>query len=142
MTTLISFVTDNLQWLIAISVLTLIGLIILVPAVVINMPADYFLADQRHSQTSQHPLIRIIIVLIKNTLGAILVITGLIMLITPGQGLLTLLVGLIIMNYPGKYRLERWMITQLRLLPAINWLRARYHKEVMQIPTKQEERSR
>jgi hypothetical protein len=40
--------------------------------------------------------------ILKNTIGAILVILGLIMLVTPGQGLLTILLGLSIMEFPGK----------------------------------------
>jgi hypothetical protein len=74
----------------------------------------------------QHPLLRLLVSVAKNLLGAFLLLSGIIMLVTPGQGLITLLLGLMIMNYPGKYRLERWLLTHLRLLPALNWLRRRY----------------
>ncbi len=135
MSDIVSFVQQHLEWLVTLSLLTFVGLLILVPAVVINLPADYFHFDKRHPVKSRHPLIKLIVSLIKNLLGAALVIAGLIMLLTPGQGLLTLLVGLMIMNYPGKFKLERWMVTQLHLLPAINWLRARYQKPAMELPS-------
>jgi hypothetical protein len=63
---------------------------------------------------------------IKNLLGIIFLCAGFLMLFLPGQGLLTLLVGLMIMNYPGKYALERWLIQRPFVLPAVNWLRAKY----------------
>ena len=61
----------------------------------------------------------------KNLLGALLVVLGLVMLVTPGQGLLTLLAGLLLMNFPGKYRLECWVVLRPGVLRALNWLRGR-----------------
>ena len=71
---------------------------------------------------------------IKNLLGALLVLLGIIMLFTPGQGLLTLLVGLLLMNFPGKYRLERTLVARPGVFRALNWLRGRRGAGPMEMP--------
>ena len=43
--------------------------------------------------------------IVRNVVGAIVVLAGLIMLITPGQGILTIIAGLAIMDFPGRKRL-------------------------------------
>jgi len=121
-----TFISQYYEWLIGISVILFITTMILVPALVIRLPEDYFCHQHRHPVSAQHPLVKLFISLLRNSLGLILVVSGLIMLFTPGQGLLTLLAGLMVMNYPGKYALERWLIIRLRLLPALNWLRRHY----------------
>jgi hypothetical protein len=62
---------------------------------------------------------------LKNALGIVLVVAGLVMLIVPGQGLLTIAVGLMLIDFPGKYRLERWLATRRPVWRSINWLRKR-----------------
>jgi hypothetical protein len=63
--------------------------------------------------------------MLKNLLGLLLVVLGLIMLVTPGQGIVTLLIGLLLMNFPGKYHLERWLVLRPGVLKGLNWLRRR-----------------
>jgi Zn-dependent protease len=104
-------------------ILALVG----VPWVVTRLPADYFSETRRHTWRSSddEPLFAVVIGLLKNVVGAVLVVLGLVMLVTPGQGLLTLLAGLLLMNFPGKYRLERWLVMRPGVLRALNWLRDR-----------------
>ena len=135
MATIHTFVSQYFDWMIGISVILFLGSILLVPALVIRIPEDYFCHEKRQPVGVRHPLLRWLVSLIKNLLGAVLVVGGFIMLFTPGQGLLTLLMGLMIMNYPGKYALERWIINRLHLLPALNWLRVRYHIAPLKAPT-------
>lgn len=130
---LIQVFTPYAELLVAISLLTFIGSLLLVPILVIRIPADYFSHNRRQPLESNHPLIRISIRVLKNLFGFFLVIAGLIMLVTPGQGLLTLLAGMVIMNYPGKFRLERWLVTRFHLLPAMNWIRQRYQLPPIEI---------
>ena len=80
---------------------------------------------------------RSLIMGVKNLLGLLLVLAGLVMLVTPGQGLITLLVGLMIMNYPGKYKLERWLVMRPKVLPAVNWLRAKFNHPPLEIDERQ-----
>ena len=126
---LISFLNENAVWLVTASVLSLVVGVLLLPFFITRIPVDYFSHPHRHymSASSRHPLIRLIIIGIKNLLGLVFIIAGLLMLILPGQGLLTLLVGLVIMNYPGKFALERWIIQRPYVLPAVNWLRKKYN---------------
>ena len=91
------------------------------------MPGDYFARQERVTwrESSAEPIFAIIIGALKNLLGLLLIILGLIMLVTPGQGILTLLIGLLLMNFPGKFRLERWLVSRPGVLRGLNWLRHR-----------------
>lgn len=121
---------DMQQWLLwasALSLLAIVAAIVGVPWVVKRLPKDYFSAAHRRSwrKTEREPWFAIVLGLLKNLLGAFLVVLGLVMLVTPGQGLLTLLAGLLLMNFPGKYRLECWVVLRPGVLRALNWLRNR-----------------
>jgi len=120
---------EHAQWLIIFSIVSFIVTLILVPAIIIRIPADYFSATKRHKNLHPHPAINLLGIITKNLLGAILLLAGLVMLFTPGQGLITLLAGMMIMNYPGKYTLERWLIVRFKLLKPMNWYRARHKLE-------------
>lgn len=125
---LLLFLNENAVWLVTASVLSLIVGVLFLPYFITRIPVDYFSHPHRHymSASSRHPLIRLIIMGIKNLLGIVFIVAGLLMLFLPGQGFLMLLVGLVVMNYPGKFALERWMIQRPYVLPAVNWLRMKY----------------
>ncbi|MCS3903815.1 archaellum biogenesis protein FlaJ (TadC family) [Methylohalomonas lacus] len=114
-------------WLFAGSIITFVATLVIVPILIVRLPHDYFSHERRRSlsRSKQHILIRVPLVILKNTLGAVLFMMGIIMLVTPGQGILTLLVGLVLLNYPGKYRLERWIVSRPAVFNVINWLRRR-----------------
>ena len=63
---------------------------------------------------------------LKNLLGLLIVLVGFLLFFLPGQGLLTLIIGLTIMNYPGKFQAERWLVRRPHVMPALNWIRARF----------------
>ncbi len=131
MTDIIQQIQTHFWWLLLISIGSFVATIVAVPMLLIRIPADYFAHDKRHplTRTRQHIAVRILLVLVKNALGAILILIGLLLLLTPGQGILTMLVGLMLMNYPGKYRLERWLISRPAVYSSVNWLRQRAHRE-------------
>jgi archaellum biogenesis protein FlaJ (TadC family) len=114
-------------WLTGISIFTFVGTLIVVPWLIINMPVDYFThgSRRRTRQGKSQPLLKIVILIIKNVLGAILVITGFIMLFIPGQGLLTIAIGLALLDFPGKYTVERWVVTRGPIRRSINRIRRR-----------------
>ena len=114
-------------WASGLSVLAVIATIVGVPWVVCRLPGDYFARQERVTwrESSAEPIFAIIIGALKNLLGLLLVVLGLIMLVTPGQGILTLLIGLLLMNFPGKFRLERWLVSRPGVLRGLNWLRHR-----------------
>ena len=61
--------------------------------------------------------------IVKNLVGAGLVLAGLAMLLLPGQGLLTIAIGVLLIDFPGKHNLEGKIIRVSPVLKSINWLR-------------------
>lgn len=110
------------------SLLMLLGSLFITPWLLIRLPADYFLIDKPHLWTrlKQATLPRRCLLLLKNALGLVCLIAGLLMLVLPGQGLLTLLAGIFLLDFHGKKALERRLVSRPRVLKSINWLRNRY----------------
>ncbi|MFV8835128.1 PGPGW domain-containing protein [Aquisalimonas sp.] len=115
-------------WMAAGSLMMLVAGLVLVPVIVVRLPRRYFAHRRRRERmlAPRHPLVRYSVLLIKNVVGAVLVVAGLLMLVLPGQGVLTILVGLSLLNFPGKYRLERWIVSRPAVFQSMNWLRRRY----------------
>ena len=65
----------------------------------------------------------------KNILGILLLLVGIVLLFIPGQGLLTIFTGLMLINFPGKRRLELYIVRKNTILRAINWIRTRAGKD-------------
>jgi hypothetical protein len=103
---------------------------LLVPWLIIQIPADYFSSPQRreHPWADRHHLVRMAAVIIKNLLGYALIAGGIAMLVLPGQGLLTLFVGLMLIDFPYKFKVERWLIERPVILKAANWIRSKAKK--------------
>ncbi len=118
-----------LFWLTAASVLMFLASLIIVPAVIVRLPDDYFLHERRARRANQwaarHPVARAVLRVTKNLVGCVLVLAGLLMLVLPGQGLLTLAIGILMLDFPGKYRLEKWLVSRPAVRRTINWLRVR-----------------
>jgi hypothetical protein len=114
-------------WLVATSAFTFFASLILVPIIVVRIPADYFVYKKRHPTPPVRypPLLRIVVLIIKNVIGLILFCAGVIMIFFPGQGLFTMFIGMMMMNFPGKYKLERWIVDRGPVMKSINWLRRR-----------------
>jgi len=106
--------------------------LISIPLIVARIPADYFSGRQR--VRLRQPAVEVIVLVLKNILGASLLLAGVIMLVTPGQGLMSILFGLMLMNYPGKYRLECWIIQRPMILHAINTMRKKRGKRPLLPP--------
>jgi len=112
------------------SLIVFVGSLVFLPWLVAQIPADYFCHNRREpAQWKQlHPLIRYVILVLKNLVGLTLLLSGFAMLMLPGQGLLGILLGLILMDYPGKFQLERKIVSRPKLLRFINWLRRKQNK--------------
>jgi len=123
-------------WMLAFSLLSFVIGVISTPFLVSRIPVDYFVYHKRRAiaADSHHVVIRWLLTCLKNMLGAVLVVAGIIMLVTPGQGVLSILFGLMIMNYPGKYQLERWIIRRPVIFQAVNALRAKQGQPPLQAP--------
>jgi hypothetical protein len=114
-------------WSVGASAVMFVAGILLVRLFVIRIPADYFAHEhrERHVRRRPHPAIYITVLLVKNTLGILLILLGLAQLFVPGQGILTILIGLLLTDMPGKYRLERWIVRRKPVLHTINTVRIR-----------------
>lgn len=118
---------EPLLWASGLSLVAVVATVVGMPWVVTRLPRDYFVRPERvaWSASSGEPVLALVAQVLKNILGLLLVIFGLVLLVTPGQGLLTLFIGLMLMNFPGKYRLERWLVSRSGVLNGMNWLRRR-----------------
>lgn len=117
-------------WMTGISITSFIAALVAVPWSMVQIPSNYFSQRKRTRKlwADQNPAVRALLLLVKNLLGYILIVIGVIMLAIPGQGMLTILIGVIFLDLPGKYRLERWAVTRPAALRSINWLRKRAGK--------------
>ncbi len=109
------------------SVITFIGSLLALPLLVSRLPVDYFTDPRRHRSLlrQRSPLAYVALRVVKNLLGWMLILFGILMLVLPGQGLLTIVIGLILSDFPGKFVLERRIAGNPRILGAFNWLRRR-----------------
>lgn len=125
-----------LAWIGSLSLLTLVVSAIVAPMIIRRMPHDYFLENGENTEAirKEHPVLRLLFLILKNLVGGILFLGGIIMLLTPGQGVLTLLIGLMMMNFPGKRRFEIWLIRLGPLNRAINWIREKGGKKPLELP--------
>ncbi len=128
-----------LFWLAILSGLLFLGSILSLPFLATQIPQDYFSDAKRHqAQLKQsHPLIYLTIRLLKNFLGWLLILAGIVMLVLPGQGLLTILMGLVLSDFPGKFALERRLASNARIMGGINWLRERRGRPPLDTPFNQ-----
>jgi hypothetical protein len=95
--------------------------------ILIRLPADYFAGPHPPPLfDGRHPLLRLTAKVGKNLIGLGFLAAGILMIFTPGQGVLTILLGLMFLDVPGKRRLERRLVSQPKVLAAINALRKRY----------------
>ena len=68
---------------------------------------------------------RLLVVVARNLLGAVLLLAGIAMLVLPGQGLLTVAIALALLDLPFKWRLTRAILSYRPVFAGINRLRAR-----------------
>jgi len=125
-----------LGWLGVISALMFVGSLLAVPWFVVHIPTDYFVRRQHfvNRWRPRHPLLRVLLLTLKNLGGVVLVLAGVAMLVLPGQGILTILIGLMFLDFPGKLRLERRLAAQPAVTRAINWMRAKAHRPPLELP--------
>jgi hypothetical protein len=118
-------------WITAISACMFVGTLILIPFLVVRIPDDYFVRRPISDWPSRHPLVHLLLVILKNLLGILLIVVGIIMLVLPGQGLLTILVGLIFLDFPGKRQWEARLISVKPVRDSANWIRKKYGRPAL-----------
>ena len=125
-----------LWWVGAVGLLTFLLSAIAVPFLVARLPADYLTNDSdagaHRAGTSR--AIWMVLLILRNLVGWIVILAGLVMLITPGQGLLAIFVGLTLINFPGKRRLLRSLLQRPSIYRAANWIRSRCGVDELELP--------
>lgn len=120
-----------LQLLALLSLAMFFGSLVAVPWLIGRLPADYFLTHWQRvdERRRQHPLAQVFIPLLRNLLGAVLLLAGVAMLLLPGQGLLTMVIGLCVMDFSGKRKALGWMVEKKAIQQGLNWIRRKRKKE-------------
>ena len=97
-------------------------------AVLVRLPADYFVNPQRRKA---HPVLRVL----KNMGGILLLALGLVMAVpgVPGNGLITMAMGLMLIDFPGKRKLEQRVFGHATVRTAIDRLRARFGRPPLDV---------
>ena len=95
--------------------------------ILVKMPANYFHSSHgREFLTGSHPTLRWAGVIVKNFVGVVLVILGVVMTVAPGPGVVTILLGVTLLDFPGKRRLELKLVSRPAVRHAIDRIRARF----------------
>ncbi|MBC7161198.1 MAG: hypothetical protein H5U26_03715 [Immundisolibacter sp.] len=124
-----------LAWATPVSLLTLLATVALLPLLVARLPQDYFYREHRPPQPhTGHWLLRYSLLIVKNLLGAVLLVAGLAMVVLPGPGIVTILAAFALLNLPGKYRLERWLVSRPQVRAAISMMRERAGQPPLHLP--------
>ena len=93
------------------------------------IPENYFKEKKSSVLKEKYFLYWIAFKFIKNSLGYLLIIGGILMLVLPGQGILTIFIGMILSDYPGKYNIEKKIIQSSIILRTINSIRKKSGKK-------------
>jgi len=123
-------------WATALSLFTLVVSLLILRAVILRLPRDYFLpvnAPER-ALASWPEGWRALGLLLKNLGGALVILVGVLMCFGPGQGLLTILIGVSLVDFPGKRKIEVFLIKRPTIHRPLNWFRERKGEEPLLIP--------
>ena len=110
---------------------TFAGSLAIVSFMLVKLPATYFHSSHdREFLVDRHKAVRWSGLVMKNLIGVVLIVLGIIMSLpgVPGQGILTILLGLMLVDLPGKRRWEQKLVRRPRVLQTINQLRGKFDK--------------
>jgi len=110
------------------SLMMALASIFAIPWALCRLPEDYL---EPGADSVRYGVARRVL---RNTLGTILVVLGLLMLVLPGQGLLTILVGLTLLDFPRKRRMVARMLLRPRVFHLVNSIRDRFGRPPLRMP--------
>lgn len=102
------------------SLVMLVVSLVAIPWLLCRLPEGYLVdgpASERHGLAKR---------VLRNVLGGVIVLLGVLMLVLPGQGLLTMFVGLTLLDFPKKREWIKRVLTRPSLLKLINSMRERF----------------
>lgn len=105
--------------------------LVALPLFFVIIPEDFFVHRQVRFPLlkKSHPLLRALLIITKNMLGLLFLLSGFLMLFLPGQGLLTLLAGIICIDFAGKRTLICRVIRNKKIAASINGIRKQFGKK-------------
>jgi len=113
-------------------VLSIMG-IVAATLTILWMPADHFLeTEANHAHPLSMP--RIAWLCLKNTIGATLILLGIVMMIAPGPGLLAILLGLSLLDLPAKHKLLHLGLRLKSVRRTLNWIRRHGGRPPLKFP--------
>lgn len=115
---------DLVAYMFVFSLLSLVACLLLLPVIVVRLPADYF-SPRREHQPPPGSIGGWVVRIVRNVVGVLFVLVGLLLLLLPGQGMLMILIGLLLIDFPGKRGLERRIVSRPSILKLLNRMRAR-----------------
>lgn len=94
--------------------------------VVLSLPCDYFVRDSGGGPPRHGAVLRFSLVLLKNMLGLLLLLAGVVMALPliPGPGVFVMLIGVGLLDFPGRRAVERRLLGAPRILASVNRIRA------------------
>jgi len=120
------------------SIITSLGIIstctfflslLIIPWVICKLDTNYFLHLHEHTKKEdEHPVIFILLKLLRYFVGILLLFAGILMLFLPGQGLLTMILGISLLEFPGKRTLIDGVLHLHPIQNGLNWIREKGHK--------------
>lgn len=136
MTDLIRHYLTEFWWVTALSVGLVVMFFVVIPVVILRLPADYILSLEQppRQRSNKRPFSRLFMTLIKNVLGIILIFVGIALLVLPGEGIITIIIGVLLIDFPGKTRFKCWLVRQPVVIRSINWLRTRAGRPNLHVP--------
>ena len=121
---------------VAIFVVTFSFNLAIVSIILVKIPPTYFKkSHSREFWKDRSPAVRLLGVILKNALGALLVAIGIVLSLpgVPGQGFLTILLGIMLLDFPGRRNLELKILTRPQVFKTINKLRHRFGKPPLEL---------
>jgi hypothetical protein len=112
------------------SAVMFVATLIVVPWLVARAPEDYFVRDAKAPRSA----LGWAGFALKNVVGFVALVAGVLMLVLPGQGILTLVVAVSLLDFPGKRRLQTWLVKKPSVQRALRWLRKRANKPDFHFP--------
>lgn len=129
------FSKEILLWISIGSGIALLLTAIAIPIVIVKLPTDYLVNDQKKSWLDTQPtVVRAVFRVGKNLFGVVLVLLGIIMLVLPGQGVLSIILGLSLVDFPGRRALQCKLIRRPKVIDSINWIRKKFHRPPLKMP--------
>ena len=124
-----------LDWLVFGSFGLFVISLLLLPLIIVHIPHDVLLKSKETK--TRHFSLSLIVFLIRNSLGLILILFGVVMLFTPGQGLLSIFLGVMLASIPGKRKALIWLLTQPKVYRTIDRIRSNAGRASLELPKSQ-----